>query len=315
MSNDAVSVVVPCYRDGESMAGLVAALTPVIASLPDGSELVLVDDGSPDATFVRACEETASTPFPTRVVRLARNFGQHAAVIAGLEHARCPRVVIMDSDLQYPPEEIPRLVDELGDGVHVAAGYREDRRDPPLRRLASRLLNRWISRRTGVQIRDVGCMFRAYDRVAVDLLLSMPERHKFLPALVAWLGLETVDVPITHAARSEQGSRYRWGPLLDLFFDIVTGYSTSPTRRLAVLGTLLAMVSFSATAVLLVYRLVVGAGVSGTITVFAVVFLLLGTQLLLTAVLAEYIGRIYAEAQQRPIHVVGTVVDRDGVVA
>ena len=303
----AVSVLVPLYRDEQSLQPLFARLDPVLRELGGDSELVLVDDGSPDSTASAAVELARDYPHPVSVVRLARNFGQHPAVFAGFEHCRGDVVVTMDSDLQYPPEEIPRLVAELSAESPVVSGYRASRADPLLRRFISKTLSRWLSRATGSPLRDYASMFRAYDSSVVSQLLQFQERRRFVPALVGWLGVPVKEIPVTHEPRGKGGSRYRLGPLVDMFLDLITGYATFPLRVLTVLGFVGALLGLAATLSLLVYRVVSGTGPSGLVSAFALVFFLLGVQLFIVGLIGEYVGRVYIEAKGRPYYIVREV--------
>jgi undecaprenyl-phosphate 4-deoxy-4-formamido-L-arabinose transferase len=311
MSPPSVSVVVPCYRDEDNLAPLLERLEPVMAGLDGPAELVLVDDGSPDRTGLRAIELGSTFPHPVSVVRLARNFGQHPAVFAGLAYARGDVVVTMDSDMQYPPEDIPALLAAVSDEFPVASGYRQQRRDPIGRRIITRTLSWWLARQTGTRLLDFGSMFRAYDRRVVEQMLLFTERHRYVPALVAWLGVQVKEIPVAHAARGEQGSRYRLGALVDMFLDLVTGYAVFPLRLLTGLGLAASLLGFVGAMSFLVYRIVAGGGGAGTVSAFALVFFLLGTLLLIVAMLGEYVGRIYTEAKARPYYIVGDVVRND----
>lgn len=302
-----LSIVIPLYRDRDALVSIFERCGAVLDSVDGGGELVLVDDGSHDGTTPYASELARSYRHPTTVVRLARNFGQHPAVFAGLAHAKGDRVVTLDSDLQYPPEDIPKLLAELSDEFPVVSGYREHRKDPFARRIVTAGLTRWLNSRTGVKLRDFGSMFRAYNRETVDLMLTLTERHRYVPAVVAWLGIPIKEIPVAHEARGAQGSRYRLTSLMELLLDLITGYSVFPLRMLISLGLLGAIAGFIATICFLFYRVVVGRGVSGTVSAFALVFALLGLQLLIVAMIGEYVGRIYTEAKGRPYYLVGEV--------
>jgi undecaprenyl-phosphate 4-deoxy-4-formamido-L-arabinose transferase len=301
------SIVIPCYRDAEALPAIFERLGPVMKALPGSAELILVDDGSPDGTGRRAAELASGFDEPVTVVRLARNFGQHAAVFAGFEQSRGRAVVTLDSDLQYPPEQIPELVGALSEEYPVVSGYRADRRDPFVRRMITGLMSRWLGRQTGVELRDYGSMFRAYDRSVVERLLQLREHRRYIPALVGWLGVPVREIPVEHEARGEQGSRYRLMPLIDMFLDLVTGYSTSALRVVTLLGLTGAVLGFLATMTFVVYRIVAGAGVSGLITAFAMLFLLLAIVLFAVAMLGEYVGRVYIEVRNRPYYMVEKV--------
>jgi undecaprenyl-phosphate 4-deoxy-4-formamido-L-arabinose transferase len=224
-----------------------------------------------------------------------------------LAQATGERVVTLDSDLQYPPEEIPKLLAELSDEFPVVSGCRENRQDPFTRRMVTALLTRWLNSRTGASLKDFGSMFRAYNRETVDLMLTFTERHRYVPAVVAWLGVPIKEIPISHVARGDQGSRYRFSGLMELLLDMITGYTVFPLRLLTGLGLIGSIAGFIGTICFLVYRIVVGSGVSGTVSAFALVFALLGMQLLLVALIGEYVGRIYTEAKGRPYYLVGEV--------
>jgi len=308
----ALSLVIPLYRDEAALEQIFARCEPVMDRIAGGAELVLVDDGGLDAATPRALALAASYPHPTTVVRLARNFGQHAAVFAGLAHARGDAIATLDSDMQYPPEQIPEMLARISPEHPVISGYRADRQDPFARRLITRTLTRWLNRRTGVQLRDFGSMFRVYDRATVELMLAFTERHRYVPAIVAWLGVPIEEVPIEHAPRGEQGSRYRLGALVELTLDLITGYSVFPLRALTLLGILGAGAGFLAAVGFTAYRVVAGGGVSGTVSAFALIFALLTIQLLIVALVGEYVGRIYSEAKGRPYYVVGAVRHVDG---
>lgn len=301
-----LSIVVPLYRDEDALPAIFERCRPILDDA-GGGELILVDDGGIDRTTPRAVALAQDYPHSVVVVRLARNFGQHPAVFAGLAHATGERVVTIDSDLQYPPEDIPLLLAELSDEFPVVSGYREDRQDSPLRGFITRSLTRWLNAQTGTQLRDFGSMFRAYDRATVDLMLTFTERHRYVPAVVAWLGVPIKEVAITHQARGPRGSRYRLSSLVDLLLDMITGYSVFPLRVMTGVGLLASAIGFVGTLSFMAYRLIEGSGVSGTVSAFALVFALLGIQLLITALVGEYVGRIYTEAKARPYYVVGGV--------
>jgi undecaprenyl-phosphate 4-deoxy-4-formamido-L-arabinose transferase len=271
-------------------------------------ELVLVDDsGGLDNTTPKAREKAEGYPHRVVVVRLARNFGQHPAVFAGLEHSTGERVATLDSDLQYPPEEIPALLAELSDSYPVVSGYRKNRRDPLGRRVVTKLLTGWLNRRTGTKLHDFGSMFRVYDRATVDLMLTFTERHRYVPAVVAWLGVPIKEVAVEHNPRGEQGSRYRLSSLFDLLLDLITGYSVFPLRVLTGIGLVASAIGFLGTLFFIIYRFAEGSGVSGTVSAFALVFGLLGVQLLITALIGEFVGRVYNEAKGRPYYLVRDV--------
>jgi undecaprenyl-phosphate 4-deoxy-4-formamido-L-arabinose transferase len=305
-----ISIVIPLYQDEEGLPRMFERLGQAMATLPP-SELVLVNDGSRDRSGPTAVQLAQTFAYPTTVVSLSRNFGQHPAVFAGFEHARGEIVVTLDSDLQYRPEEIGLLVTELSEEFPVVSGYRAERSDPLIRRALTRTLSRWLSRRTGSELKDYGSMFRAYRRSVVDQLLAFRERRRYVPALVGWLGVPVKEIPVSHDPRGEQGSRYRIGPLVDMLLDLITGYATFPLRVITFVGLIGSLVSLAATIALLVYRIVSGVGPSGLVSAFAVLFFIAAVQLFVLGFIGEYVGRVYIEAKARPYYLVANVVTND----
>jgi undecaprenyl-phosphate 4-deoxy-4-formamido-L-arabinose transferase len=300
-------VVIPLYRDEAALDAIFARCGRMMEAIDGGAELVLVDDGGLDRTTPRALELARAFPHPTTVVRLSRNFGQHAAVFAGLAHARGAAVATLDSDLQYPPEDLPGMLEHLSPAYPVVSGYRANRQDPFGRRIITGALTRWLNRRTGATLRDFGSMFRIYDRATVDLMLAFTERHRYVPAVVAWLGVPIKEIPVAHAPRGERGSHYRIAALIEMTLDLITGYTVFPLRVLTALGLVGALAGFVATISFAIYRLVAGGGGAGTVSAFALLFGLLTVLLLIVALVGEYVGRIYSEAKGRPYYVVAAV--------
>jgi undecaprenyl-phosphate 4-deoxy-4-formamido-L-arabinose transferase len=308
----ALSIVIPLYRDEDALEPIFERCGALMDTIEGGAELILVDDGGLDRATPRAVARARSFRHPVRVVKLARNFGQHPAVFAGLAESRGDVVVTLDSDLQYPPEDIPLLLAGLDEEHPVVSGYRAERKDPFPRSLITQSLTRYLNRRTGATLRDFGSMFRAYDRATVELMLTFTERHRYVPAVVAWLGVPIREVPISHQARGEAGSRYRLGALVDMTLDLITGYSVFPLRVVTVLGMGASLIGLVSTLAFAIYRLVVGDGISGTVSAFALVFFLSAVQLLLLALIGEYVGRVYTEAKGRPYFLVAQRFDIDG---
>ncbi len=300
-----ISVVVPFYNEEDSLPELASRLSRVLASLPGPAEAIFVDDGSRDRSVevLRAAPWAGST---RRILRLARNYGQHAAVLAGMRASSGEVIVTLDADLQNPPEEIPRLLAAIGEGHDVVGGYRAARRDPWLRRIASRLANAWIARVTGVRIRDHGCMLRAYRRDIVERMAACGETASFLPVLAHQFTDRVHEVPVMHDARKAGRSKYSPGRLLSLGFDLMTGFSIAPLRMLSFAGLGCFVASLGLGALLLVQRLLRGPhwAVEGVFTLFAALFLLAGVQFLAFGLLGEYVGRIYREVLRRPAYVV-----------
>lgn len=300
-----ISVVVPVYDEEDSLQELVARVRAACARYRPDCELILVDDGSKDGSAELIRQAAACFP-DVRGVLLNRNYGQHAAVTAGLGEARGDIVVTLDADLQNPPEEIPRLVEAMRQGYDVVGSVRVPREDSLFRRLASAATNRMVQRATGVAMRDYGCMLRAYRRPVVDAILRCHERSTFIPVLANRFAHRTTEIEVSHAARCNGESKYSLTDLVRLQFDLMTSISTFPLKVMTLAGAVLAAVGFVLASALLIARLAFGAAwaADGVFTLFALVFFFLGGQLLGLGLLGEYLGRIYDDVRARPRYLV-----------
>lgn len=305
-SRGTVSVVIPVYNEAGNLEPLHARLRRVLLALDRSVEVVYVDDGSTDASgdVLRGIQD--GDPSVT-VVTLARNAGQHAAVLAGFAHATGDVVVTLDADLQNPPEEIPRLLAEIDGGHDVVGTRREGRADPALRRVISAAVSRLASVSVGVPMQDCGSMLRAYRRSVVDEVLQTAERALFIPALSAWIARHPTEIPIRHAPRHAGRSRYSVLRFMRLGFDLVTGFSLLPIQLVSVVGLGVSLLGISFGIYLLVRRLVLGPESEGLFTLFAILFVFLGILIFAVGLVGEYVGRIYLEVRRRPPYVVRAV--------
>jgi dolichol-phosphate mannosyltransferase len=300
-----LSIVVPCYNEEQVIVETNRQLVATLAAL-DGLdfEIVYVDDGSSDATVdrLRAIQDT--NPH-ARVVRLSRNFGHQLAVSAGLEHASGDGVVIIDADLQDPPEVILEMVARWRDGYDVVYGMRTDRAGETAFKLwTAKLFYRFINRLSKVQLPlDVGD-FRLLDRRVVDVLLSMPERDRFLRGMVSWIGFRQVAVMYRRAERHAGKSKYPLFKMLQFAADGVISFSLTPLRLALWVGFLSIGLAFAGILYALIIRLYTNDWVRGWTSIFTAVLFIGGAQLVTLGIIGEYIGRIYAEVKRRPLYVV-----------
>jgi undecaprenyl-phosphate 4-deoxy-4-formamido-L-arabinose transferase len=302
----AVSVVVPVFNEAAGIERLHARLAAVLDGLERAAEVVYVDDGSTDGSLAVLRRIVDVDPRVT-VVALARNAGQHAAVLAGFAHARGDVVVTLDADLQNPPEEIPRLLAAIDAGHDVVGTWRERRADPALRRAVSAGISRLISLSVGVPIRDCGSMLRAYRRDVVDQVVRTAERAPFIPVLAASVAQAPTDIPASHAPRVEGRSRYSLLRFLRLGFDVMTGFSMLPIQLVSLVGIGVALAGFGFGVYLFVRRLVLGPESEGLFTLFAILFVFLGFLIFAVGLVGEYVGRIYLEVRGRPSYLVRAV--------
>jgi undecaprenyl-phosphate 4-deoxy-4-formamido-L-arabinose transferase len=270
---------------------------------------VFVDDGSRDRSPALLRSQFEARPRETRVVYLAVNAGQHAAILAGFKHAHGSRLVTLDADLQNPPEEIAKLLAKMDEGYDYVGGIRLHRHDSWWRTHASRAINWLREKTTDIRLSDHGCMLRAYDRRVVDALLSSSEVHTFVPALAYRYARNPGEVAVEHAARVGGVSKYSVLRLLRLNFDLMTGFSVMPLRLFSVFGMFVALCSGIFVVYLAIRRLVIGPEAEGVFTLFAIVFLLIGIALFGIGLLGEYVGRIYEQVRERPRYLLHEVLE------
>ncbi len=212
-----LSVVIPIYDEAASLAALHARLSATLQELGKSYEVIYVDDGSRDGS-APLLRQLYQQDRAVRVIRFNRNYGQHAAVLAGLERARGETIVTLDGDLQNPPEEIPKLLEKIQEGYDVAGGWRTARHDSVFRRAVSFVINRAISRIVGVPMRDYGCMLRAYRRSVVEQILQCRETASFIPVLANAFACSVAEVAVAHQPRRAGRSKYGLLGLLRLNF-------------------------------------------------------------------------------------------------
>ena len=302
MTLSRLSLVVPVFDEAANLSELIRRCLEVCAKLDYQCELILVDDRSRDASPRLIAQAAHRHRGRVIGVLLNRNYGQHAAVIAGLDETRGDVVITLDADLQNPPEEIPKLLGHVEDGCDVVGSVRLARDDHWLRRVASWLVNRAVRNTTGVMMHDYGCMLRAYRRPVVEAILQCSERSTFVPILANSFAGRTAEVEVKHEPRRNDRSKYTFLKLVNLQFDLLTSMTTFPLRLLSMAGGGLALVGFLCAIALLAMRMVYGAqwAADGVFTVFSALFFFVGVQLLGMGLLGEYIGRIYRDVRARP---------------
>jgi undecaprenyl-phosphate 4-deoxy-4-formamido-L-arabinose transferase len=302
-----VSIVIPVYNEAANLPPLWARLRPILSDSMREWEIVFVDDGSTDASL-EILTGYSRADARVRVVELARNFGQHSALLAGFRNSRGGVVITLDADLQNPPEEIPRLLEAIAQGNDVVGGWREERQDRTYRRMASQMHNRITSAIVGVPMHDYGCMLRAYRRHIVDTVVACDEKAAFVPALANSFAKRVAEIPVQHAERHDGESKYNLFRLAHLSLNLITGFSTFPIQAMSLGAIGIFFLDATFVVVLLVHRLVYGPQQEGAVWVlFAFTFALLGLLLLALGLIGEYIGRIYLEVRRRPTYIVRAI--------
>ncbi|MGH9443795.1 MAG: glycosyltransferase [Thermoanaerobaculia bacterium] len=294
------SVVIPIYNEEENLPLLLSRLIPVLDSTGRRFEILFVDDGSRDGSLPLLKAFAREQAGRVRVLELARNFGQHPAILAAFQQSRGDVVVTLDADLQNPPEEIPKLLAKMDEGYDVVGGIRRNRHDSFFRRIASRMVNRVTGAITGMKLSDYGCMLRAYSREVVEEINSCEENATFIPALAQSFSRRPTEVEVAHAERAAGASKYSLYRLVRLNFDLMTGFSVVPLQIFTLFGFFVAAGGVAFGIFLGIRRLIVGAEVEGVFTLFAILFTVVGILLAGLGIVGEYIGRIYQEVRRRP---------------
>lgn len=309
-----LSVIIPVYNEEENVEPLIHEIEQVLQPLAKSYEIVVVDDGSEDGTFSVLSRLRDHSDF-LKVVRLKRNFGQTAAIAAGLAHAQGEIAVTMDGDAQNDPADIPALMAKLREGYDLVTGWRCNRKDPVLsRRLPSVVANRLISSTTQVKLHDYGCTLKAMRKdVAKDLRLY-GEMHRFIPAIAYERGARIAELKVHHRPRLRGKSKYSIMRTLRVVLDLLTvkfliSYSTRPSHIFGPIGMISGASGFFIAAYLSIEKLVYGRPIGGRpLLLLAVLLILIGFQFITMGLLGEMLARTYHESQNRPVYVVGEIL-------
>ena len=313
-----ISVVIPVYNEEDNVANCYYEVRSVLERLSADRgcnyETLFIDDGSSDRTVETLMAAGEGDPH-LKVVRFRRNFGQTAAMAAGLDHARYDVVVTMDGDLQNDPHEIPRMVDKLAEGYDLVAGWRKDRKDPFLRRRLPSMLANWIiSKSTRVRLHDYGCTLKAMTGEVAKSIRLYGEMHRFIPALADEVGARIAEIPVNHRPRTRGTSKYGISRTIRVILDLITvkfllGYSKRPIHLFGAIGLLSGGLGL-ALLVLLTYQrffMHVAMG-SRPLLALAVMMVIIGLQFLVFGLLGEVLARTYHESQDKKVYVVRAVL-------
>jgi polyisoprenyl-phosphate glycosyltransferase len=294
-----ISVVVPCYNEGEVIDQLIEALLPALDDIGREYEVILVDDGSTDDTLARMRMIQARAP-RVKYLALSRNFGKEGAMLAGLSQAAGDAIAIMDADLQHPPELLGPMVDLLDAGYEQVVARRDRTGDPWFRTLLSRTYYRFVNGLIDVDVEDGAGDFRVLNRTALQALLSLGESNRFSKGLFAWIGFKTTYLDYRNAARA--GGESKWGirSLVNYGIDSVISFNNKPLRMAIHVGILISAVAVVYGLWVVSAAIVNGNSVPGYVTLICAVVGLGGLQMTMLGVIGEYLGRIYIETKSRP---------------
>jgi glycosyltransferase involved in cell wall biosynthesis len=313
-----VSIVIPCFEEQDTIARLMTALDAAVAKLDASgrsTEVIIIDDGSRDQTWPRLADAAKTRPW-LRLVRFRRNFGQTAAMSAGFTRARGDYIVPIDADLQNDPDDIGALCDKLEEGYDVVSGWRKNRQDKAIsRKLPSRIANWVIGRVGGLPLHDYGCTLKAYRREFLEPVRLYGEMHRFIPIYAKWSGARVTEMVVRHHARQEGKSKYGIGRTLKVLLDLLTvkflgDYATKPLYLFGRWGMFLCFLGFGCGVVTLLQKFYEGAYAHrNPMLLLAVLFFVVGVQIIGFGLLAELQVRTYHESQSKPTYLVAEEVD------
>lgn len=295
-----LSIVVPCYNEEAVIELFDLRIRETLDALAVDYEVCYVDDGSKDGTLERLRVLAKNQPSSTRYVSFSRNFGKEAGMLAGLREATGDAVVLMDADLQHPPELISRMLDLHHQGHDQVIARRTREGDKKLRSAVSRLYYRMINKWVDVELTDGVGDFRLLSRPAVDALLSMPEYNRFSKGLFSWIGFDTVTFDYRNAAREAGETKWRFGALVNYGMDGLISFNNRPLRLAIYAGLGLAALAAVYAAVITVQAIIQGPTSPGYVTLVVAITGLGGLQMMMLGLIGEYIGRIYYETKRRP---------------
>jgi dolichol-phosphate mannosyltransferase len=298
-----LSIVVPCYNEAPNIALLYARLVAAADPLERPYEIVLIDDGSRDGTWSLIADLTERDP---RVVgvKLSRNHGHQLALSAGLSVCAGERILVIDADLQDPPELLPDMMARMDEGYDVVYGQRTDREgETAFKKITAHLFYRLIARLVDVPIPVDTGDFRLVSRRALDTLNAMPERHRFIRGMVSWIGYPQIALPYRRAARNAGETKYPLKKMIQFSVDAITSFSIVPLRVASFLGVGAALLAMVVAAYALASWMS-GEAVQGWTSLMVITLMLGGAQLLVLGLMGEYLGRLYIESKGRPLFVI-----------
>jgi glycosyltransferase involved in cell wall biosynthesis len=306
-----ISVVSPVYGCHDCLVELINQLTDVLSALKDSSfEIILVEDGSPDSSW-GLMKELANQHKQVIAIKLSRNFGQHAAIQAGLSLARGKKVIVMDCDLQDQPSEIPRLLEKANEGYDVVLAKREERTDGWLKRKTSAWFYRVLSYLTETQIDPSVANFGVYDQKVVKAILEMGDYVRFFPSMVSWVGFTKTTVEIQHGKREAGLSSYSMGKLIRLGLNVILSFSDKPLRLMVKFGFLVTGLVVIGGLITFVQYLSGEIDVLGYTSLILSVWFLGGLVISLIGLVGLYVGKTFDQAKSRPVFIISEHISHD----
>jgi glycosyltransferase involved in cell wall biosynthesis len=311
-----LSLIIPVYNEEENLPLLYAAIDQALTSLKDTWEVIFVDDGSRDGSFDVLRSLVERDPEHVRVLSFRRNFGQTAALSAGIDHACGEIIVLLDADLQNDPADIPMLLAKLDEGYDLVSGWRKDRKDNRLTRtIPSNLANGLISWTTGVHLHDYGCTLKVYRRDVLEGFRLYGEMHRFIPVFAHAVGAKITELPVHHHARKFGKAKYGLERTIKVLLDLFTvkfllSYSSKPIYLFGGAGAMLMAIGAADLLFLFIRRTLFGTPVfTSPLLQIGVMFFIMGFQSILMGLIAELLARTYHESQQKPTYTIRRAIN------
>ena len=315
-----LSIIVPVYNEEESLEMLYGAIEKSISGLDADWELILVDDGSKDGSLAKIREIVKANPTKASAVILRRNFGQTAAIAAGIDHSSGDVIVLLDADLQNDPADIPLMIEKINEGYDVVSGWRSNRQDNFFTRtLPSRIANRLISKVTHVKLHDYGCTLKAYRREVLTGFRLYGEMHRFIPAYANSFGAKITEVKVHHHPRKFGKAKYGLERTVKVVLDLftvyfLTSFASKPIYLFGGAGLVLILFSMISMSYLAIRRIVYAISpFTSPLFIIAVMVAIMGFQSILMGLIAELLARTYHESQDKPIYTIREVINADKV--
>ncbi len=312
-----LSLIIPVYNEAKNLPILYDCIQETLKSISSIWEVIFVDDGSRDNSFDVMRSLVEKDPEHVRVIAFRRNFGQTAAITAGIDHARGETIVLLDADLQNDPADIPMLLAKLDEGYDLVSGWRKQRKDNPLTRtLPSNIANGLISWVTGVHLHDYGCSLKAYRREALEGFRLYGEMHRFIPVFAHSVGAKITEVPVNHHERRFGHANYGLDRTLKVILDLLTvkfllNYSHKPMRIFGGVGLVLFAGGGAMFLYLFIRRVIQSIAVLGSpIFQLGVMLLIMGSQTILMGLIAELLARTYHESQSKTTYTIRTILGK-----
>lgn len=304
MSNKKINIIVPCYNEGEVVIQFYKALTKQLESINDYEySIFFIDDGSSDNTL-KIIQQVALSDKRVRYISFSRNFGKESAMIAALEHVDGDCAIIMDADLQHPPELIPRMIEKYEQGNDQVIGRRTRTGDPPVKTLCARMYYKLVNKVMDVDIKDGAGDYRLISRPVIDALISLKESNRFSKGLFSWVGFDQVYIEYENEARAAGETKWSFKKLLNYGIDGMLSFNAQPLKICMIIGVVFIAMSIAYLAFLLMRIMVSGVDLPGYFTTIAITCMLGGIQLISIGIIGEYVGKIYQETKRRPSYII-----------